>query len=417
MLTLLRQRCGWRSGVAGCSEGAGRPRSRLGVERLEDRRVPAVLSVGGGVTYQAGVGVANNLQISYDAGRYTFTDVEPITVSGAGDSDPDPLRAVVSGSGVLGITVNLGDRNDTLTVRSVGHQLTVNAGTGDDLIHVGTGETQLDGIDAPVVVHGEGGADALWLNDYGRFVPDHTYHVTQNLATRDGVPNIYYDAQVERLRLNAAWGNDTVNVWATSPATALTVNLKAGGRDVVNVGSPNYSLDTIQGPVDILGEVSPSTGLAVDSVNVNDQADGNANAYTLTTEYFTRSDFPFPLVKGTVQRSGAKPITYYNGLAGLTLNAGRGNDIINVLGTATLAPLTVNAGLGNDTINVGFKSSVAEIRGPLHVNGQSGWDQIVIDDRADGPDTFTVDSLARTVARNNRILLTYEDIEPITILD
>jgi hypothetical protein len=409
---------GCRSWAVSRPAGPARRRPRIGVEALEDRQVPAwLVPGGGGLIYQAEVGVANNLQISYDAGRYTFSDIEPIAVLGAWDFDPDPFRAVIWGGGILGMTANLGDKNDTLIVRSVAHPLTVNAGTGDDLIHAGTGDTQLDGIDAPVVVHGEAGADALWLHDYGAFGPNHTYTVTHNLATRDGVPNIYYDTQVERLRLNAGWGHDTVNVWGTSPATAVTVSLKAGGWDVVNVGSPNYSLDTIQGPVDILGEVSPSTGLAVDSVSINDQADGNANTYTLTTEYFTRSDFPFPLVKGTIHRSGAAPITYWNGLAGLTLNAGRGNDVINVQGTAALAPLTVNAGLGNDTINVGVKGSVADILGPLHVNGQSGWDQIVIDDRANGPDIFVIDGVGRTVQRNNRILLTYEDVDPVTILD
>src|SRR5262249_12746503 len=155
-------------------------------------------------------------------------------------------------------------------------------GTGDDRIELGSyyyddgsggyDPVTLDGIRAPVSVLGDGGTDELWFNDWGRYVAGHTYGVTDKLVTRTGIAYVDYDTQVERLRLNTSWGNDTVHVWATSPATAVTVSLKSGGWDVVNVGSPNYSLDTIQGPVDVLGEVSPSTGLAVDSVNVNDQA-------------------------------------------------------------------------------------------------------------------------------------------------
>lgn len=307
---------------------------------------------------------------------------------------------------------------DTITVLCTSSATTISTGEGSDWIDVGSIDTRLDGIRAAVTVLGGIGGAELWLHDYGAFVPGHIYTVTSDAVTRSGIANIYYDTAVSHVRLNAGWGNDTVNVRSTSLVTPVTVSLKAGGADTVNVGNTDNSLDSIQGPLTILAEVG-TTGVVVDSVKIMDQGDLTANTYTLAVEYYTRPDFAFPLVRGTVARNDDVLITYNGGLTSLVLNAGQQSDTIHVQSTAELAPLTVNAGAGDDTIFVGFKSSVADIRGRLHINGQYGWDKIVIDDRADSSSSLFDDFGVpiRRVWRDNGILLTCEEIEALTILD
>src|SRR5262249_40571868 len=142
----------------------------------------------------------------------------------------------------------------------------------------------LDGIRAPVTVAGGAGADELWVHDWAD--PDlNTYTITSSRVSRAGV-TLEYDTSVDQLRLNEGFSACTVHVSSTSPATAVTVNLKAGGADTVHVGTPNSSLDGILGPLTILGEVStvPNIG-GVDSVYLHDEFDGNANQYTLAVSY------------------------------------------------------------------------------------------------------------------------------------
>jgi hypothetical protein len=419
-----------------------RQRLRPGLEVLEDRTVPAVLSRTpflGDLTYQAGSGVANSLRISYDSvsTRYTFAETaEPITSSGIVDLDPDPYRVVFSAS-IHSITVLLGDRNDSLVVASVIDPLKVQAGTGEDTvtvlstgaaatvngsdgndrIHIG-GQINLppgslDSIAAPVVVSGGAGSDQLWVHDWADGSLN-TYEITNTRVYRAGVA-IDYDNSMESVRLEEGSGVGRVNVWSTSPTTAVTVNLQAGGADAVHIGGPNNSLDTILGPVTILGEISPNAPTSArDSVYLHDEGDSNANSYTLAVRYLTSPVYSFPLVSGTVARSGAALITYENGLASLNLYAGRGDDQIQVRSTAAGAQTVVLAGAGNDKIYVGEGSSVAGIQGSLIVNGQEGFDALSIDGRAEGPDPFVRDFT--TVRRSGRIVLTYSSIEDFVLL-
>ena len=262
-----------------------------------------------------------------------------------------------------------------------------------------------------MTAHGQGGNDALWVNDWFNVLPT-VYTVTNTAVTR-GAAVVSYGNTVELLRVNEGQGSNVVNVRSTSADTAVAVSLKAGGADTVNVGSVGNSLDAILGPVSVAGEIGQD-GTVVDSLNINDQGDGSANTYTLAVGYFERPDYAFPLVAGTISRNGAALISYYNGFTGLTVNAGVNNDIIHVKSTAALAPVRINAGAGDDTITVGHDGSVGAIRGPLAVNGQGGLDRLSIDDSADGPDAFLITPV--TVMRNGVHLLTHTGIEVFEVL-
>src|SRR5262245_65910485 len=80
-------------------------RPRLELEGLEDRTVPAVVSVVNGVlTYSAANNVANNLSVSYDSAqhRYTLTDSSEIIFLGGG---------VQGGNGNFTSSVSFSDSN------------------------------------------------------------------------------------------------------------------------------------------------------------------------------------------------------------------------------------------------------------------------------------------------------------------
>ena len=88
--------------------------------------------------------------------------------------------------------------------------------------------------------------------------------------------------------------------------------------------------------------------VAGDKLVVNDQGTATAKTYT---------------VDGTgVSRTGAAKISFGT-MEALTLNAGSGNDTINVNGTAATTPALINAGGGNDHI---------EVNTPIGLDGLQG---------------------------------------------
>jgi hypothetical protein len=121
---------------------------RMFLESLEGRRVLATLNLDATndvFAYVAGVGVANNLSVSYDAGTqtYTFTDsAETITLTG------DTGSFTVSGSGlntvtvqtavetdVDSLTISLDNSNDTAAINSINDPITsLSGGSGNDTL-------------------------------------------------------------------------------------------------------------------------------------------------------------------------------------------------------------------------------------------------------------------------------------------
>jgi hypothetical protein len=251
---------------------------------------------------------------------------------------------------------------------------------------------------------GPGDDPRLWVNDWDNALPA-TYTITNFQVGRGGMAGVMYGGTVELMRLNENKGHGTVNVLSTSATTAVAINLKAGGADTVNVGGWYNSLDGIRSPVSVAGEVG-TDGTVVDKLTINDQSESDGHLYTVAADSYTRPDYGFPLVTGTVSRDRAVVATYSGGLAALTVNAGGRNDWFDVLSTAALAPVTVNAGGGYNVIAVGDIFGVSEIRGPLAVNGGAGHDVIFI---TDGRGVFF--GGPGTLKRNGVTFLTYTGIE------
>jgi hypothetical protein len=302
------------------------------------------------------------------------------TLDVATNTLPDEITvsSTAAGSGQLLLATEQGD--DTITVERTSVATTIHAGDGHDWINVGTKDVQLDGILAPVTVHGESGTDHLEITDSGDLTAGYTYTMTNTSVVRDGIASIIYDDEVESLRLNASSRHDIVNIRSTSGATPVTINLKAGGSlDTVNIGNTANSLDDIRGEVTILA-MSGSDGSVYQFLNINDHGDATPNTYTHWVEYLSGAFY-----RGRVVRSGAAMISYGGGFSSFVLNAGTGNDTVHVQGTTARAPLTVNAGGGIDIITVGSPTNQLDTidmsRESLTVNGQDGFNALIVNDQ------------------------------------
>jgi hypothetical protein len=318
------------------------------MEMLEDRVVPATLgvdSVSGVLTFTAETNVANNLRIGLvprvinndTEYYYSFSDpAETITAYGFEGHNTDFVWVLADS--IQSIVVNLGNRNDRLTLRATDVPVTVNGGTGD--------------------------SDRLTIDDEGTTLsPDaaRTYKITSTSVSRTGAALVSYNATVESLTVNAGDLTDTFHVQSTADVTPVTLN-GGGGTNTTNIGSGLWSnlnnsvpstLDDIEGAVTVNGQ-----GNATDILYVNDQGPGTAQTYTI------RDDL--------VRRSGVAAINH-SGVDFLHVFAGDGADTLNVVSTAADVSTIVYAGRGSDILNMGGSGTgtLGNIRGSLNVYGDA----------------------------------------------
>ncbi len=387
--------------------------------------------------------------------RVTIDAFEPVqfanktnVVVNAGLTDLDLADTIVvayteTATGLMNVTFNGGGDADLFSVRStpLGPTTVVNGGAGSDTFSLGSLARSLNGLLGAVSVNavpGEmGRSDLLDLGDQATMTAQ-TYTLTATTFQRSGTALVTF-AAVANVTLSAGTGADTVNVSGTTMGTATVVNLGAGA-DTVNVGSnpmmPGSStLDGIQGVLSVNDDVMDMA--PGDVLNVNDQGAMAANTYTLSDT--------------TVQRTGVAAIAFL-GLEAVTLNAGSGNDTINVVATMQGVVTTVNAGAGADVINVGAARpgggdppgsgdpsapSLDSIQGALIVNGQDSpatpvntvtvtadgvtvtntlpvGDVLNLNDQAGGlGNTYTL--TATTAQRTGTGLITYGTVETLNL--
>jgi autotransporter-associated beta strand protein len=89
-------------------------------DALERRELPATISGTTVLTYAAGAGIDNNLTVAISGANFVFTDTaETITTSIAGATNSGTNSVSVPTASVTGITLNLGDGNDTIGTAGV----------------------------------------------------------------------------------------------------------------------------------------------------------------------------------------------------------------------------------------------------------------------------------------------------------
>lgn len=381
------------------------PKARLEVESLEDRLVPASLFISstGLLTYAAGTGVANQLAITLDPATdtYRFTDREVINAPGFVGNGTNSV--LVPNSRVAAMQILLGTGIDvaanTLTVQATKDPILVKAGRGNDSITLG-GPQGMDSIQARITVSGEGGNDALTVNDQGA-ATGKSYILTDSFLTRAGVALVQYDT-FETLNLNTTNLNDTISVRITSAGTVTRVN--AGfGSDTLTVGNPSGGLAHIRGQIQFNGQDGTDALIVDDTANLGSQGLGR--------------DF---LVSATDIAWSGSLLTNYSAVESVTVLGSAFADQFFVDSTAAGVSTTIRAGGSNDSFVLGaatiFYSApgLNGIQGTLTLDGGAGTDALKLRDESNSiGQTYTVTSTA--VSRSGMAQVNYSALESLEL--
>ena len=242
----------------------------------------------------------------------TGTGADTITINSLQASGPADLNAIESGGG-----------SDTIQLNANNVAVTLNGGTGDDVITIGSGS--LDNHSGSVTVAGGGQAgDQLVLNDTTNGFAD-SFTISSSTISRIVFGGVTYSG-IGALALNSGSGSNIFNINSTAATTPVTINGN-GGNDTFIVGASG-TMDGILSPL-ILDGGAPSN-----SLSLRDNLSVSAHTYVFNGSVFSRDGV-------TVVSSAAN-------FASIALLAGSGNDEID--GRASASALTIDAGDGNDLV-------------------------------------------------------------------
>jgi Planctomycete extracellular len=162
------------------------------------------------------------------------------------------------------------------------------------------------------------------------------------------------------IKLQGLGGNDTIRM---SYSFNLPVTIEGGaGDDTIELGYSLQDLDFFGAPITINGG-----GGANDRVFLYDNADSFGDTYTITGSQLTKTGNFGPLTYSSID--GLYPIT------------GTGDDVINILSTASGTGIVVNSAGGADTVNIGNAANgVQSILGDVQVQNDPSFTLINIDD-------------------------------------
>jgi hypothetical protein len=366
---------------------------------------------------------------------------------------PETITASVNYSGLASLTINGGTGGNTFNVESTaaGTATTVNAGAGNALVEVSPQAENLDNLQGPLTVHGNG-SDALVVNDQNN--PNNV--LTQDFLTatslaRDGLSVdpvlgnfVPHDASIgfdglSQVTLNAGGTACLVNVVSTAAGTPVTINSSIS--DAVLVGNSTDGVGDIQGAVNITNNAAAGdyTALLVDdsayhsgywistlttSSLTTDLRTDNGSQVSVAPINFVQSDLSSlgihlgnsPGGSGNAVQVTNTPTSGYAGGLMTTITPGiaAGGVSDGIYVGATTGPLTANLiednwlHMGSFVELGGGSHTLDNIRGPVTVNTPNGgWTDVGLDDSGSTTGhTYTVTKT--TIAfRPNLPVLTY----------
>jgi hypothetical protein len=238
------------------------------------------------------------------------------------------------------------------------------------------------------------------------------------LVTLNGQTVTFQPGTVSSINLQLGGGFNTVKV----NASLGNVFIGSSGYDTVTVG--NGSL------IGLGGTVTVSNGSGTTSLVIDDHADPNAQVINMNGN---SANFTSP-TNGSSYASFS-----WSGVDSLSVEAGSGNNVVNVMGTissgwtglstgsgnntivvaGTSAPLSVTTGNGSntvnvtlasapvwlnqsgqDTVNLGLNGQLGGITGGVNIYNWAGTTSLTVDDHAAGTsDTITLNASALTVGQ------------------
>jgi Ca2+-binding RTX toxin-like protein len=302
--------------------------------------------------------------------------------------------ATISYSGIQDVAVSAGSADDTATVLGTSSLVTLDMGSGNDLVNLGDDTTTMAGIHSLVTVTGADGTDSIVLNDQAA-TAGNFYSITGTGVMRNFTPLLNYSG-AGSLTLSAGSGNDVVSLLSTLATTPVALNMGAG-NDLVDIENDSASLADILGTVSVDGQTGTAT------VFMNDVGETTFHTYTVTAN--------------SVSRDGAAVLNYAN-VAHLEIDAGTANIPIilafpldaTITGNqffvqGTSAETTLDLGSEFDVVAVGNDAnSLDDIGGALNIVGGGS---LALNDQGDtSGQTYTVN--ANTIARSGAALISYD---------
>lgn len=379
---------------------ARRARTALGFEALEDRLTPATMSLMGGVlTFNATAGEVNDVTVSQSGGVFTIHDNGANIFGPFVGNGTHTIR--VNGGLFQSLTINLGDRNDsmflaTTSVSLINHPVHVDGGSGDDLVSVGG---DLGRLVSNFSVSGGGGAlDRLIVFDTATTLGQ-TFTLNSTRVQRTFAGAIDY-SDMDRLTVEGGSGHDRFNVQGTAAGTPVTI-LGGAGNDIFDVGGNDLdglvtnNLDRLDSALTVRGQDGS------DAVNFNDQDNIFSDEFLITST--------------TVQRDFSA-LTTYELMEVVTVNAGGGDNEIIVASTASGVPVNINAGAGDDEIHVGdFAGGDLDLLpSTVTVDGQDDVDAMFVNDMGDSSNASLFIRF-NAVDRTGAFFAPYAHVESLTV--
>ena len=276
----------------------------------------------------------------------------------------------------------------TLTVLNTFAPTYVSTAGGTNMVNVGSGTVQ--GITNPLYIESATPATTIDVND-GTDATARVATLGDSTLGNQGIwgtigglapATIFYpSSDLSAFNVTTGSAGGTVDVLNTFASTDLN---RAGGSDTVNVGLGKVG--QVGSPLYITGATSQTT------LNINDGSDTATHTVVLSAYTPANDTSAWGLVSGLA----AGTINYrYAAVHSVTVTAGTGADIVNIL--ATGGPATYVTSESVDWVNVEL-GNVLGIAGPLYIENAQSLTSLAI---LDGSDT-----LARTVTLNS---FTYTD--------
>jgi hypothetical protein len=343
--------------------------------------------------------IAGNVTVSGDAGTDTIVIAD--TSDGTGSDGYTIASSTFNKQfgGVLtydtseGITINGSPFGSTYDVDSLAIPLTINASGANDAITIGGSIGDIDSfVNGNVIVHGNGGADALVFNDGtdDASVND-SYTLFSSTFDKSSTTELYSFDTVESINLIAGLASNQIDV--NNTVAAVTVN-GGEGNDTFVVGNGDF--DTNLG-----GVLTVNGDAGTDSIIINDAVDGPGNdAWSISSSSFTKG--PDSMNYATVES--------------ITLNGSASSEAHNIESTTPSTPITIDAGAGTDKFNIStIAGTLFNIGGSVLLNGGDGNDVLEISDaNFAGPANFAISPTVVTLPFNGATA-TYSTIESLII--
>src|SRR6185503_13248716 len=276
-----------------------------------------------------------------DIGRQTAIGAAtPVWLLGSVESD------IYIGGGAGTDTVTVKDSSDTTgrTAQLVNGTLS-NGASGDlfgagGAVHFFTGTTPTLSVEAISIALGSG-ADVFTVNDTTSILST----TPVSLTTDGGADTLTIVNSNTLLTLDTGDQDDLVRVQAIS--AALTVRT-GNQNDIINIGSDTTTFGDNSGSADLItATLTIEAGAGIDVVNVDDGADGSADAATLSATNnggVSDSLILAGLSGGTINSKEIESLTAYLGTS---------NNVVNVQSTLAAASVRVVGRNGGGTYNVG----------------------------------------------------------------